>query len=120
MPVHTFSRNRYFRHEIRSSNRHPFFCRTPQRNPAYDSVFFRNLLLVEELTELLGLGLGRHSGCKSYSKPLLTSELNSFSCSHPRSGSAMKVVFIRCRAVEADCQNNSIAGRWSQGFRTTP
>ena len=58
MPVHTIGCNRDFRHQIGSTDGDTVAGSTTQRDPAYDPVFCRNLLVVEELTELLGLGIG--------------------------------------------------------------
>src|SRR5262245_11529576 len=55
MPVHTLSCNRDFRHQIGPSNCDTLGCRATQGDPAYYSVLFSNFLLIEELTELLGL-----------------------------------------------------------------
>jgi hypothetical protein len=53
MPVHTLSCNGNFRHQIGSAKGDTIGCRTAQSDPAYDSVFCGNHLLIEELTELL-------------------------------------------------------------------
>ena len=57
MPVHTISTNRDFRHQIGSTDGNTFAGSAAQRHTAYDSVLCGNLLFVEELTELLSLGI---------------------------------------------------------------
>src|SRR5258708_5358777 len=49
MPVHTLGSNGAFRHESGPSHCDTVAGNPPQRDPASDSVFCRNLLLVEEL-----------------------------------------------------------------------
>src|SRR5215510_5427055 len=116
MPVDTLSCNRDFRHQIGASNGDTFSRHTPQRDPTYDSVVFRNLFLVEKSTEFLGLGSSRNSRCQSHAKPELPSVLNTFACPRPRPRSAMEVVQFRRRAVQADLQDNPLAGQCSQAF----
>ena len=58
MPVHTIGCDGDFRHSIGSTNCDTFGSRTTQRNPADYSVFCGNVLLIEELTERLSLGIG--------------------------------------------------------------
>src|SRR2546423_1828680 len=110
MPVHTVSGNRHFGHEIGSTDGKTVTGSTTQRDPAYESVFPRNLLFVEQLTELLGLEIGRNGGCESHSKTLRTSVLNPSSCSRPCARSAVEVVPLWRRAVQTDLQDNPIAG----------
>src|SRR6266536_6610071 len=45
-----------------------------------------------------------------------TSALNTFACARPCAGTAMEVVQFRFSAVQADLQDNSIAGQRSQAF----
>ena len=80
MPVHTRSSNRDFRHEIGSTDGDTFAGNTTQRDPAYDSVLCRNLLLIEELTERFSLGIGRNRGRQSHSKAMRTSALVGSPC----------------------------------------
>jgi hypothetical protein len=68
VPIYTVSGNRDFRHEIGSSNRDTFAGNSTQSDAAYDSVFCCNLLLVEELTELLSLGIGRNGRRQPHTK----------------------------------------------------
>ena len=68
MPVHPISGNRNFRHEIGSTDGDTFVGGATQRNPSDDTVFCRNLLLIEELTELFSLGVGRNRGGQPHSK----------------------------------------------------
>jgi hypothetical protein len=120
MPEHTLSGDRDFGHQVRSRNRDTFSRSTTQSNPTYDLIFFCNLLLIEEAAKLVGFSVRRNSRCQSHSKSQRTSGLNTFACSTPRAGSAMKVVQVRCRAVEADLQNDSIAWQRAQDLATTP
>jgi hypothetical protein len=120
MPVHTIGCNGDFRHEIGSANGDTLAGRATQRNPADYSVFCRNLLLIEELTKRLSLGIGRNRCRKSHSKALRTSALNTFVCARPCAGSAMEVVQLRRSAVQADLQDNSITGQRSQALRAPP
>src|ERR1700674_5226367 len=53
MPVDTIGCNGNFRHQIGAANGDTFAGRATQRNPADYSVFWRNLLLIEEVTERL-------------------------------------------------------------------
>src|SRR5690242_13320044 len=102
MPVQAFSRNRDFRHEVASSNRHTFSRDTTQRDAAYDSILFGNLLSIEEVSKLLCLVISRDSRCQSYTKAGSSRALNTLACSRPRSGTAMQIVKIWCGAVETD------------------
>jgi hypothetical protein len=116
MPVDTLSSNGNLGHQIGPTECDPFCCRATQRDPADYSVFCSNLLLIEELTELLSLGIGRNRRRKSNSKTLRASSLNTFACARPSAGPAMKVVQFWRGAVQADLQDNSIAGQGSQAF----
>ncbi len=58
MPVHAIGCNGDFRHQIGSTQCDTFGGGATQRNPADDPVLCRNLLLIEELTERLSLGIG--------------------------------------------------------------
>ena len=120
MPVHTLSGDRDFRHKIRSRKCDTFAGGATQRNPTYDSVLCANPLFVEKLTKFLGPGLGRNGGCQPHSKTLCTGVLNTLERSRPGSGSAMEVVSIGRRAVQADLQDYTIAGQRSQAFRAPP
>src|SRR5579864_7302450 len=116
MPVHAIGSNRHFRHQVGSTHRDTRAGSTAQRDPAYDSVFYRNLLLIEEVTERLSLGVGRNRGRQAYSKAMRTSALNAFTGARPCAGPAMKVVQLWRRAVQADLQDNSITRQGSQAF----
>jgi hypothetical protein len=83
MPVHALSGNGNFRHEIGPAKGDTFGCRTAQSDPAYDSVFCSNLLLIEELTELLSLGIGGDCGRQAHTKTLRTSSLDPFTRARP-------------------------------------
>src|SRR6185369_11751075 len=104
----------------RPSDRDALTRRTAQRDPANDAVFFRNLLRIEKLTELFGLGVSRNSCGQPYSEPERTGELNTCSGSCPRSTSAMKIVPIWCCTIETDLQNDPIAWQRSQGVCALP
>jgi hypothetical protein len=119
MPVHTLSCNGNFRHEIGSAKRNTFGCRTAQSDPAYDPVFCSNLLLIEELTELLRLGIGGNRGRQAHAKTVRTSALDPFTCARPRAAPTMEIMQLWCSAVQADLQDNSIAGQRSQAFRAS-
>jgi hypothetical protein len=119
MPVHTLSCDGNFRHKIGSAKGDSFGGGTAQSDPAYDSVLRSNLLLIEELTELLSLGIGGNGGRQAHAKPLRTSALNSFTCPRPRATPAMEVMQFRCSAVQADLQDNSIAGQRCQAFHAS-
>jgi len=119
MPVHTLSCNGNFRHKIGSAKGDTFGCRTAQSDPAYYSVFCGNLLLIEELTELLSLGIGGDGCRQAHAKTLRTSALDPFTCARPRAASTMEVMQFWCSAVQADLQDNSIAGQRSQAFHAS-
>src|SRR5258708_40198371 len=108
MPGQTRSSDRYFRPYIGSSNGETFGGRTTVCDPAYDSAFCRNLLLVEELTELFSLGIGRNGRRQSHSKTLRTSAPDAFPCARPCAGPAMEVVQLWRSLIQADLQDNSI------------
>src|ERR1700747_1028910 len=89
MPVHTLGSNGHFRHEIGATNCDTFAGGTTQRDPAYDSVFHRNLLLIEKLTEPLCFSVGRNGRCQPHAKTKRTNALDTFACARPCSGPAM-------------------------------
>ena len=116
MPVHSLRCDGNFRHKVGSAQGDTFGCGTAQSNPAYDSIFCGNLLLVEEVTELLSFGIGRDSGRQANAKTLRTSALDPFPRSRPRAAPTMEIVQLRRSAVQADLENNSITGQRSQAF----
>src|SRR5262245_29576281 len=120
MPVNTLSRNRDFRYQIGSCNGQTFGGRATQCDPSYESVFSRNLLLVEEFTEFPGFVVCRNSRGQSHSKSLRPGVLNTCSRARPCSRAPMEIVPLWCRAVQTDLQDNSIAGQCSQAFCTSP
>src|SRR5258708_32147660 len=120
MPVHTLSGNRNFRYDVGSTDGDTFAGSAAQRDPADDSVFCGNLLLIKELTELLSFGIGRNGRCQTHSKALRTSTLNTFAGSRPCSVPTMEVMQPWCRAIQADLQDDSIAWQSSQAFRASP
>ena len=73
-----------------------------QRYAADDSVFFDDLLRIEEAAELLGLRLGGHGGRQAHPKALPASKLYALPRTRPCASTAMAIVPLRRRAVEAD------------------
>src|SRR4051812_46846240 len=57
MPVHTIGCNGDFRHYIGSGYGDTFAGDATQRDSAYDSVFGRNLLVIQELTKCVSVGI---------------------------------------------------------------
>ena len=120
VPVHTIGRDRDFRHQIGSTDCDTFAGRATQRDPADDPVFCRDLLLIEELTERVSLGVGRNRGCQSHSKAKRTSALDAFARARPCARPAMEVVQFWRRAVQTDLQDNSITRQRLQAFCASP
>ena len=73
------------------------------------TILVRDLLGIEEATELLGLGVGRDGRRQPHPKLFRASALDTAPCARPRAPAAMAVVPRGLRAVEADLQGHTIA-----------
>ena len=109
MPVDAVRRNRDFRHQIGASQRDTPRGEAAQRNVADHTILVRDLLGIEEATELLGLGVGRDGRRQPHPKLFRASALDTAPCARPRAPAAMAVVPRGLRAVEADLQGHTIA-----------
>jgi hypothetical protein len=116
MPVHTLGSDRNLWQKIRAAQGYAFGGKPAQCDPADDSVFRCGPLVVEKLTELLGLRIARNGGGKPHPETELTRALDSLACSRPGSLSAMEIVPVWRGTVQTDLQNNAITRQHSQRF----
>src|ERR1043165_353542 len=102
MPVHAFSRDRDFRHEVVSRNCDACRRDATQCDATYHSIFFRDLFSIEKAAKLLGLVVSRDSRCESHAKAFRSRTLDTCACALPSAGAAVQIVQVWCRAVETD------------------
>src|SRR5262249_20929484 len=109
MPIDSFCGDRDLGQQIRTGKCDPLGCESAQGDPTDHPILFRNLSSLENAVELFGLGFGG-AGCRqSCPTSLCACALDACATPRPCALSAMQVVTLGRRAVEADLQRQAIA-----------
>src|SRR5258707_525561 len=109
MPVDTLRCYGDLRHQIGACKCDALRGETPQCNAPDHPVLLADPLGIEEATELLGLVISGDGRCQSHPEPFRASAFNTLPRAHPCALSAMAVVPLGRRTVEADLQRQAIA-----------
>jgi len=108
MPIDAVGGYRDFWQQIGACQRNALGGEATQGIAADHPVLLRDLSSIEEMTEFLGLGVGRDGRRQSHSKSFCASALDACQCTRPAAGSAMAVVLRGRRTVEADLQGQTV------------
>src|SRR5260370_10733452 len=108
MPIDTVSRDSDLRNQVRTRKCEALLCNAPQSDSANHPILRANLLSIEETAELVCLNVVGYGRRQPYPEALGPSALNTLPCTRPSTPSAVAVVPLGSRAVEADLQSYAV------------
>src|SRR6516162_11281755 len=109
MPINTVSRDRNLRYQVGACQGNALRRESAKSHATDHPVLLADLVDIEEAMEFLGLDRGRYGRRQSYPKSFRPNPFNTLPCARPCAPSAMTIVPLGCRAVEADLQCHAFA-----------
>ena len=118
MPIHTVGCDGDFRYQICAGKCDSLGRKSTKRYATDHPILFADLPAVQKLSELIGLGFCRNCRRQSHPKSFCPSPLDTPPRFGPCTCSAMLVVALRGRAVEADLQCKAITRQSAQSCKS--
>src|ERR1700690_1417749 len=114
MPINAFRRDGDFGHQVRAREGYALQREAAQRDAANHAIFFGDLLRIEEFAKLAGLRISGYRRGQSHPKTFCASARYARPGTRPGALTTMRVVALRCGAVEAYLNCYSIAWQREQ------